>query len=254
MPPLNVCVQVNASGESSKSGVSPGEALAFATEVAAIPGLKLRGLKASWTHRTGRSGILTVSITGRRSDERLRASVYAGRTEFSTRRVARATRATSRITFALRAKPRRVIAVLLVGIACMVFGSLFLAWGDPAQMIAGASATEAGVLAVRAALGLDQPFWTQYGIYLKNLFSLNLGMSYITRQPILQEIAVRLPYTINLAVTAILLSTLVGIPLIASMGVAVAITVSVAVLVAITFLPALLGLCLLYTSPSPRDS
>lgn len=106
-----------------------------------------------------------------------------------------------------------MMLVLLVGITFIVFGSLFLASGDPAQMIAGASATEADVLAVRAALGLDQPFWTQYGIYLKNLFSLNLGMSYITRQPILQEIAVRLPYTINLAVTAILLSTLVGIPL-----------------------------------------
>jgi len=106
-----------------------------------------------------------------------------------------------------------MMLVLLVGITFIVFGSLFLAAGDPAQMIAGASATEADVLAVRAALGLDQPFWTQYWIYLKNLFSLNLGMSYITRQPILQEIAVRLPYTMNLAVAAILLSTLVGIPL-----------------------------------------
>ena len=78
--------------------------------------LKLRGLKASWTHRKGRtSGTLSVSITGRRRGEQLRASVYAGRTEFSTRRVARATRAKSRITFALRAKPRRVIAVLLPG-------------------------------------------------------------------------------------------------------------------------------------------
>ena len=106
-----------------------------------------------------------------------------------------------------------MMLVLLVGITFIVFGSLFLAAGDPAQMIAGASATEADVLAVRAALGLDQPFWTQYWIYQKNLFSLNLGMSYITRQPILQEIAVRLPYTMNLAVAAILLSTLVGIPL-----------------------------------------
>lgn len=46
MPPLNVCVQVNASGEASKGGVSPGEALSFAAEVATIPGLKLRGLMA----------------------------------------------------------------------------------------------------------------------------------------------------------------------------------------------------------------
>ena len=44
MPPLNVCVQVNISGESSKSGVPPEETLALARSVAALPGLALRGL------------------------------------------------------------------------------------------------------------------------------------------------------------------------------------------------------------------
>jgi pyridoxal phosphate enzyme (YggS family) len=43
-PPLNVCVQVNISGESSKSGVPPEEALALAQDVAALPRLNLRGL------------------------------------------------------------------------------------------------------------------------------------------------------------------------------------------------------------------
>ncbi len=42
--PLNVCVQVNVSGEASKSGVTPDEALALATEVSLLPSLKLRGL------------------------------------------------------------------------------------------------------------------------------------------------------------------------------------------------------------------
>jgi PLP dependent protein len=44
MAPLNVCVQVNISGEETKGGVEPGEALALAREVAAMPRLKLRGL------------------------------------------------------------------------------------------------------------------------------------------------------------------------------------------------------------------
>ncbi len=44
LPPLNVCVQVNISGEATKSGVSPEEALALAHEVAALPRLTLRGL------------------------------------------------------------------------------------------------------------------------------------------------------------------------------------------------------------------
>lgn len=43
-PPLSVCVEVNVSGEASKSGVVPGEALALAREVAALPGLRLRGI------------------------------------------------------------------------------------------------------------------------------------------------------------------------------------------------------------------
>ncbi|CAG4892495.1 YggS family pyridoxal phosphate-dependent enzyme [Paraburkholderia gardini] len=44
LPPLNVCLQVNASGEASKSGIAPGEALELARAVAALPRLRLRGL------------------------------------------------------------------------------------------------------------------------------------------------------------------------------------------------------------------
>ena len=46
LPPLEVCVQVNVSGEASKSGVTPAEALALARSVAALPRLRLRGLMA----------------------------------------------------------------------------------------------------------------------------------------------------------------------------------------------------------------
>lgn len=46
LPPLQVCIQVNTSGEASKSGVEPEEALALAREVAALPRLKLRGVMA----------------------------------------------------------------------------------------------------------------------------------------------------------------------------------------------------------------
>lgn len=46
MPPLNICLQVNISGEASKSGVLPAEAVAAAKRIAALPGLRLRGLMA----------------------------------------------------------------------------------------------------------------------------------------------------------------------------------------------------------------
>jgi pyridoxal phosphate enzyme (YggS family) len=45
-PPLNVCLQVNVSGEESKSGVEPAEAASLAHQIAALPGLRLRGLMA----------------------------------------------------------------------------------------------------------------------------------------------------------------------------------------------------------------
>lgn len=46
LPPLNICLQINISGEVSKSGVAPAEALALARKIAALPGLQLRGLMA----------------------------------------------------------------------------------------------------------------------------------------------------------------------------------------------------------------
>ena len=105
------------------------------------------------------------------------------------------------------------MVLLLIGMSFIVFASLYIAPGDPAQMVAGVAATEQDIEAVRVSLGLDKPFLVQYGIYLKNLLTLDLGMSYTTRQPIIQEIAIRLPFTINLAVAAIIIAIVIGIPL-----------------------------------------
>ncbi|MDD5937817.1 MAG: ABC transporter permease [Clostridiales bacterium] len=102
--------------------------------------------------------------------------------------------------------------LLLLGMSFIVFASLYIAPGDPATMVAGPSATEADIEIVRNSLGLDKPFLTQYLIYLKKLIHLDLGMSYSSRQPILNEILVRLPNTLNLACAAMILSVLVGIP------------------------------------------
>lgn len=106
-----------------------------------------------------------------------------------------------------------LMLLLLLGMSFIVFASLFIAPGDPAAMVAGASATEEDIAVVRHALGLDRSFWVQYGIYLKNLLTLNLGTSFTSRQPIISELAVRLPFTLNLALLSILISVLVGIPL-----------------------------------------
>ena len=105
-----------------------------------------------------------------------------------------------------------LMMLLLLGMSFIVFASLFLAPGDPAAMVAGSSATPEDIAAVRVALGLDKPFLIQYGIYLKNLLTLNLGTSFTSRQPIIDELAVRLPFTLNLALLSIIISIIVGIP------------------------------------------
>ena len=105
-----------------------------------------------------------------------------------------------------------LMLLLLLGMSFIVFASLYIAPGDPAVMVAGASATPEDVERVRISLGLDRSFVVQYYIYLKNLLTLNLGMSYTSRQPILDEILVRLPNTLNLACASMILSVLVGIP------------------------------------------
>ena len=105
-----------------------------------------------------------------------------------------------------------LMLLLLLGMSFIVFASLYIAPGDPATMVAGPSATEAAMEAVRASLGLDRPVLVQYLLYLKNLLTLNLGTSYTSRQPILDEILVRLPNTLNLACASMILAVLVGIP------------------------------------------
>ena len=106
-----------------------------------------------------------------------------------------------------------MMVILLLGLTFIVFASLYLAPGDPAEIAAGASATEAGVDAMREYLGLNRPFVVQYLTYLANLLQGDLGTSFITRQPILDELLVILPNTLNLAVSSMLLACIIGIPL-----------------------------------------
>ena len=102
--------------------------------------------------------------------------------------------------------------LLLIGMSFLVFASLYIAPGDPATMVAGPSATEQDIMNVRISLGLDKPFIVQYLLYLRRLVTLDLGISYTSRQPIINEIAVRLPHTLNLACAAMIISVFIGIP------------------------------------------
>ncbi len=85
--------------------------------------------------------------------------------------------------------------------------------GDPAVYFAGAMATPESIAEVRRALGLDQPLLHQFVLYCGALLQGDLGRSVATGQPVLTDLAMRLPASLELTLTALLLACLVAIPL-----------------------------------------
>lgn len=100
----------------------------------------------------------------------------------------------------------------LFGVVTIVFVILRLT-GDPAQLLVPQTATAEDIARVREQLGLDLPIWQQYVDYLSGLVQFDLGYSYVQSRPAMTLIMERLPYTIDLAVAALVISIALGIPL-----------------------------------------
>ena len=115
---------------------------------------------------------------------------------------------------------RRLLQLLLVvfGIAVINFFLLHLAPGDAAQVLAGeaGSATPEYLAALRKQFGLDQSLPVQFGVYLRNLLSLNLGFSFRQGMPVAKLIVQRLPATL------LLMGTSIGFALIAGSALGIA--------------------------------
>jgi peptide/nickel transport system permease protein len=94
-----------------------------------------------------------------------------------------------------------------------VFVLLRLAPGDPAASYAPPNPTSAQLAAIRRQFGLDQPIQVQFWTFLTRLFHGDVGTSFFFKRPALQVVMERLPYTITLAVAAIVVTALVAIPL-----------------------------------------
>ena len=105
------------------------------------------------------------------------------------------------------------LPVQLLIVSVIVFFLVRLLPGDPSYLLAGPFATVERVDEVRRRLGLEQPLYVQYARYLRSVMRGELGTSWITSQPVLQDIGQRLPATMELILAAMLLSVLVGIPL-----------------------------------------
>lgn len=101
---------------------------------------------------------------------------------------------------------------VMLGTILVVFFIMDQSDVDPAKVMLGDAATEETLAQLHAELGLDDPFFVRYGRYVLNLLKGDMGISYNYNTPVSKQIAVRLPNTILLAATAVLLSVIIGIP------------------------------------------
>jgi peptide/nickel transport system permease protein len=105
----------------------------------------------------------------------------------------------------------QTIVVMLV-MSALVFGGIYLV-GDPIAMMASPDATEIERAAIRQSLGLDLPLWHQYLIFIGKAIHGDFGNSFLTGEPAMRLILDRMPATMELAIVAMLMSLLIGIPL-----------------------------------------
>ena len=95
----------------------------------------------------------------------------------------------------------------------LVFSVLFVLPADPAQIILGINASPATLAALRSQLGLDQPFWIQYGQWIGGLLHGVGGRSITYDVPVAELIATRLAVTGPLALMAMVIAVVLALPL-----------------------------------------
>ncbi|WP_088288277.1 ABC transporter permease [Kineosporia sp. A_224] len=121
------------------------------------------------------------------------------------------------VRFAVRRAGGLVLALALL--VTVTFLIVPLLPGDPARAIAGSAATPQAVATIRADLGLDRPLPQRFVEYVGGLARGDLGTSFRYRVPVADVVATRLPYTVQLAVPAIVLVLALAVPLGMAVGV-----------------------------------
>jgi peptide/nickel transport system permease protein len=106
----------------------------------------------------------------------------------------------------------------LAGVVLLVFVLFKFFGGDPAEILGGLNATEEQVNAIRQQLGLNEPWWVQLGIFLKQIVTFDWGKSWATNESVANLFATRLPATLTVMVPILVLDTLLAIPI--ALGVA----------------------------------
>lgn len=102
--------------------------------------------------------------------------------------------------------------VILLGTAFIIFTILYFTPGDPARTIAGGNATAADVENLRHIMGLDRSYLQQLGDFFYNTFlKFDLGDSWVYNKPVIDEMLVRLPRTVIIGLSAMVLNLALGL-------------------------------------------
>ncbi len=113
--------------------------------------------------------------------------------------------------YALRRLWQMVPVMFIVSIA--VFSIIHLIPGSPAENIAGPNANEAQIAILEAKMGLDQPLYRQYLIWIGDVLTGDLGESFINGYPVSKLMLQRIPATLELALAAAIIGILIAFPL-----------------------------------------
>ncbi|MGQ9584520.1 MAG: ABC transporter permease [Anaerolineae bacterium] len=105
------------------------------------------------------------------------------------------------------------LVFVIVGTITLLFTIMYLIPADPAKAAAGLNARPEQVESIRRELGLDKPVHIQYLTYIRNLLRGNLGISVLTRKPVMSELRVYLPASLELVLAALLLNVVIAVPL-----------------------------------------
>src|SRR5919106_3576183 len=115
----------------------------------------------------------------------------------------------------LRYVVRRLVLMvpILFGLSIVVFAFIHVLPGDPADALLGERGSVEDEQEIREQLGLNEPLPVQYGRYMRNVLTGDLGRSIRTRRPVSTELADRFPATVELSLAAMIFAIGVGVPL-----------------------------------------
>ena len=99
----------------------------------------------------------------------------------------------------------------LLGVILLIFSLFHFFGGDPAEIMAGMSATPEQIASIRTQLGLDRPVWEQIWIFVQQIFTFDWGKSWATNEAISNLFATRLPATLTIMIPILMLEVVLAI-------------------------------------------